>query len=451
MRISLSIAALCVFLLFTPCVSMGVTQESDYDIGIKAYIYAYPMVLLDTTRQQRNLPDNTFNHLRTFADPNERLVIRPNLDTLYSSAYLNLSQGPITLTLPDMGDRYYMIQLMDYWTDTFANMGTRVTGNTAQKFTIVGPDWKGEIPSSSVRIIKSPTNRVWLLGRLYSNGTTEDLAIVNALQDKMLLSGPGVPETQSVSESAAGATGSGLTPPQIVAQMDAATFFKTFTRLLKKNGPHQEDWPMRPLLKKIGIYPGATFRFHHLSAETQAALTSATADALKIISTNMAAKIPGTVMNTWRADTLFAGNYGTAYAYRAYIAMYGLGANLPDDAVYPKPTIALSGANNYTIHFESGQLPPAKAFWSITLYDSEGYLLANPINRCAIRSSDSLTYNTDGSMDLYIQNASPGTDKEANWLPAPTGSFSLALRIYWPGTDLLYGSSTWKMPAIVAH
>ncbi|MEN6439641.1 MAG: DUF1214 domain-containing protein, partial [Syntrophobacter sp.] len=231
-------------------------------------------------------------------------------------------------------------------------------------------------------------------------------------------------------------------------------FFTTFANIMRKNKPHAEDWPMRALMNKIGIYPGSPFEFNRLSAETQSALNAAVIDAQNVITTNMATLAPGQVINkTWKFDTLFEGSYGAAYPYRAAVARYGIGANLPDDAIYPYVTISLDGsAHTYTIHFDSGQLPPVNAFWSITMYTSEGYLYANSINKYAIRSADSFVTNPDGSIDLYIQNQAPANQAlRANWLPCPAAPFSVSLRMYWPSTQILYGTSSWKMPAIVAH
>ncbi len=446
-----------------------VSTETDYDIGLKTYIYAYPMVLLDTTRTQSGHLDNTLYHARTFAEPTDTNVVRPNVDTLYSSAYLNLSKGPLTLTLPDMGDRYYMIQLMDAWTDTFADMGTRTSGNARQKFMIVPPNWTGTIRNNNVNIIKAPTDRVWLLGRIYSDGTTADLKIVNQLQNEMHLtkSASSASESATLAEAdeeagdedttVGGTTSSnsGLTPPQIVAQMDAETFFTAFANIMKQNKPHAEDWPMRALMNKIGIYPGSSFRFSSLSTDTQSALNTAVTDALTVIAKNIPAIQPGTVENnTWLFNTLFLGSYGAAYPYRAFMALYGLGANLTDDAIYPSATISLDGsAHTYTIHFASGQLPPVNGFWSITMYTSRGYLYANSINKYAFRSADSFVTNSDGSIDLYIQNQPPSDPglQASNWLPCPAAAFAMNLRMYWPSTQILYGTSSWKMPAIVTH
>ncbi len=447
-KIRFGIAILCIFLL--PAIGNAAVfpEESLNDIGLKAYLYAYPMVLMETVRMTSGIPDNTLSHARSFNTPTDETVIRPNVDVLYTDLYLNLSHGPVTITFPAMGNRFWIFQCMDWWTDTFADMGTRTSGGSAQTYTFVGPDYQEEIPEKNVNIIRAPTNRVWLFGRIYSSGTPGDLATVHALQNAIKLKGRSVPKHYNES---APTTVSGTAPQQSVSEMTAETFFETFVSALAINAPHQEDWPTVALLDSIGIVPGRHFNFSSLSSEVQAALTSAMTEAPPIIA-GVAA--PGALINGWHFTTMFTGSYGGAsIPYRAYIAKVGLGANFPDDAIYPGSVGALNGAtNNYTMHFDKGQFPPVNGFWSITLYDGNGNLVSNPINRYAIRSADvnSFVYNSDGSVDIYIQNTSPGSASQANWLPCPAGTFGLLLRMYWPNSGVLYGTSTWKMPAVVA-
>jgi hypothetical protein len=203
-------------------------------------------------------------------------------------------------------------------------------------------------------------------------------------------------------------------------------------------------------LKRIGVEPGKSFDFAKLDSSVQKALTSAPKDAQAL----MKWKVPtlARVVNYWSMNTDTMGVYGNYYLKRAIVAQLGLGANLPQDAIYPlnlgdeagKP---LNGASKYTIHFDKAILPPVQAFWSITLYDSEGFQVANTLNRFAVSSWMPFKYNPDGSLDLYFQNESPGANKEANWLPAPKGAFNLCMRLYAPKADALTGK--WNPPAIV--
>jgi hypothetical protein len=240
------------------------------------------------------------------------------------------------------------------------------------------------------------------------------------------------------------------TPPKVqVDTMPADKFFAYAAELLKVNPPHITDQPMIAQLKKLGIEPGKSFDFDSADPVIRNALVSAREDAQKL----MEWKVPtlARVVNGWSMNTDTMGVYGNYYLKRAIIAQVGLGANLPEDAIYPLNLVdesgkPLDGANKYTLHFEKGEMPPANAFWSVTLYDSAGYQVGNPLDRFAVSSWMPFKYNADGSLDLYFQNESPGKDKEANWLPAPKGPFNLTMRIYAPKSEALTGK--WNPPPV---
>jgi hypothetical protein len=231
--------------------------------------------------------------------------------------------------------------------------------------------------------------------------------------------------------------------------MPAGRYFTYAAELLKVNPPHITDQPMIAQLKKIGIEPGKSFDFDKADPAIQKALVSAREDAQKL----MVWAVPtlARVANYWSMNTNTVGVYGNYYLKRAIVAQVGLGANVPEDAIYPlnlgdetgKP---LDGANKYTLHFDKASLPPVNAFWSVTLYDSEGYQVANTLNRFAVSSWMPFKYNGDGSLDLYFQNDNPGNDKEANWLPSPKGPFNLTMRLYAPKSDALTGK--WIPPPV---
>jgi hypothetical protein len=240
------------------------------------------------------------------------------------------------------------------------------------------------------------------------------------------------------------------TPPKVqVDTMPADKFFAYAAELLKVNPPHITDQPIVAQLKKIGIKPGQSFDMAKLDPAIRNALASAPQDAQKL----MAWKMPtlSRVANGWSMNTDTMGVYGNYYLKRAIVSQFGLGANLPEDAIYPlnladqtgKP---LDGANKYTLHFDKDDIPPVNAFWSVTLYDPEGFQVANPLNRFAVSSWMPFKYNANGSLDLYFQNESPGTDKEANWLPAPKGPFNLTMRLYAPKSEALTGK--WNPPPV---
>jgi hypothetical protein len=240
------------------------------------------------------------------------------------------------------------------------------------------------------------------------------------------------------------------TPPKVqVDTMPAARYFTYAAELLKVNPPHITDEPMIAQLKKIGIEPGKSFDFDKADPAVRKALVSAREDAQKL----MEWKIPtlARVVNGWSMNTDTMGVYGNYYLKRALVAQFGLGANLPEDAIYPlnlgdETGRPLDGANKYTLHFDKASVPPVDAFWSVTLYDTEGYQVPNTLNRFAVSSWMPFKYNADESLDLYFQNENPGKDKEANWLPSPKGAFNLTMRLYAPQSDALTGK--WNPPAI---
>ena len=430
-------------------------SDRHYEIGVDAYIYAYPMMLMEMTRRVSTnvqtptgsfAPMNQFAHLRAFPDPTFKEVVRPNADTLYSIVWFDVSKEPLILSLPDT-DRYYMMPMLDMWTEVFAVPGTRTSGSEAGDYAIVGPHWSGELPGNVERI-RSPTSLGWIIGRTQTNGPS-DYDNVHRIQDAFALT----PLSQwgtvyaPPKESQVNPDWDVKTPPPVqVASLDAKSYFELFAELLRKNPPHEIDWNMVTQLEQIGITVGGDFEFSELPSAVQDALNRAVGDGQKIIASHTS----GEFVNGWNVARAMMGSYGAAYTQRAYVAMIGLGANLPEDAVYPmshtdKNGKPYHGVNQYTIHFDRDELPPVNGFWSITMYDSDGYMVENPINRYAIGDREPLRMNQDGSLDILIQHESPGEDREANWLPAPEDDFNLVLRLYWPGLEILTGE--WSPPA----
>jgi len=427
-------------------------EEQAYKLGVQAYVYAYPLVLMGLTKRvmtNRGLPTNRFFHAQAFPTPEAKTIIRPNVDTLYSTAWLDLSEEPVILSVPDTGGRYYLVQLLDAWTETFASPGARTTGTKADDFAIAGPGWKGRLPEG-VREIRSPTNVVWALGRTQTNGAS-DYENVRQIQRGFKLtrlSDWGKPATPPSASTRDPSVDMNTPPPQQVARMDARTFFKAFADALKANAPHAADAPLLAELKLIGIEAGKGFDATGLAPDVIKGLERAIKDAPKQIAAGFAER--RTVSNGWAYSTKI-GRYGTAYVDRAAIAMFGLGALEPEDAVYGFGGVdsagrSLNGGSRYVLHFDKGALPPVRAFWSVTLYGPDGFFVGNPINRYAIGDRDKLAFNQDGSLDIYIQRGRPEAGKESNWLPAPEGEFNLAMRLYWPKPDVMSGA--WKPPAV---
>jgi hypothetical protein len=432
------------------------SAEEALTIAQEAYIYLYPLILMDLTRKQlTNLdpktnpiggPANAFTNVRAFPAADMRAVVRPNFDTLYSSAWLDLTGGPMVVSTADTGGRYFLLPMLDMWTDVFAVPGKRTNGTGAASFALVPPGWSGTLPPDVERI-NAPTSFVWIIGRTQTNGV-KDYEAVHKVQDGYKitpLADWGKAPTK-VEQKIDPSVDTKTEPLRIVAQMPAADFFKYGTELMKQNPPHLTDWSNLARMKRIGIEPG---KFDGTKASADV-LAQGAAEGLKL----MYEKAPtlARITNGWQMNTDTMGVYGDFYLKRAIVALLGLGANQPEDAIYPlnvadaagKPVMA---ENKYVLHFNKDELPPVNAFWSLTMYDEEGYQVANPINRFAIGDRDALAYNTDGALDLYIQHESPGADREANWLPAPkSGKLGLTLRLYGPKPQAIDGR--WNPPAI---
>jgi hypothetical protein len=356
-----------------------------------------------------------------------------------------------------MKGRYALFPMLSGWTDVFQVPGKRTTGTGAQKYAITGPGWSGTLPEG-VTEYKSPTGIVWILGRIYCIGTPEDYKAVHALQDQMTvvpLSAYGKPYTPPL--AAADPSIDMKTPVrEQVNAMDAATYFKLFAELLKTNPPATEDGPMVEKLAKIGIVPRQDFDVSKLDlavAKGLAAAVKAAQDKIPAWQKEGLAVGDMKFEDGWFYTTK-AGVYGTSYLQRALVTWIGLGANRPQDAIYPVsdgPDLLkkYSGANKYVMYFNKGELPPVDGFWLLTMYDTGYFFVPNPLNRYNVSSRSKFKPNADGSIDVYIQNESPGKALEANWLPAPKDGFVLMLRMYWPNENaptLLDGS--WKIPAV---
>jgi hypothetical protein len=301
---------------------------------------------------------------------------------------------------------------------------------------------------------KSPTNLVWIIGRTYCTGTPRDYREVHAFQDRLAL----VPLSSY---------GKAYTPPEgtidssidmttpvrdQVNRMDAASYFKLMMELMKANPPAPADAPIVARISKIGLVPGSDFDLEKLDPVVADGLRAAPKAALQRIFANGSQL--GSMVNGWSIATKGMGIYGIDYLQRATVALMGLGANLPLDAIYPLSPSDVNeqpydGRAHYRIHFDKGQLPPVKGFWSLTMYDQNYFFVPNSLNRHTLSERDKLQYNKDGSVDLYLQAESPGPDMVSNWLPAPAGKFALCLRLYWPNEQspsILDG--TWKPPAV---
>lgn len=427
--------------------------------AVEAYIFGYPLVTVEMTKrlltnvaapEGTRAPLGQFANLREYPNASFKAVTAPNADTLYSSAFVDLSKEPFVFSIPNMDDRYFLTPMLSAWTDVFAVPGKRTTGTSAQTYLLAGPGWSGNVPTG-VKLLVAPTNLVWILGRTYCTGTPEDYKLVHAIQDKyelVPLSSFGKPYTppRGTVDSSIDAR----TPVRDqVDRMDGPSYFGLLAELMASNPPSLADGVAVARLASLGVSPGQPFRAAALPAEVRSAIEQAPAIAQQRIMAHL--RSAGVLVNGW-TFTLNGGDYGKDYLQRALITAIGLGCNLPQDAVYPTSTAdptgrPYDGQSKYVMRFPPGQLPPVNGFWSLTMYDDAYFFVDNPLNRYTVSPRDQLKSNPDGSVDLLIQHASPGADRESNWLPAPPGRFILMLRTYWPKGPLLDGS--WTPPPVL--
>ena len=418
----------------------------------EAYVYGFPLVDLyrimygywvDTKAPSYRSPFNTLYNTANVYTPADTTVQTPNSDTPYSFVGLDLRAEPMVLTLPAIQkNRYYSVQFVDQYTYNVAYAGTRTTGNGGGKFLIAGPNWHGTAPSGFVKVVRFDTQFGIALIRTQLFGPS-DLSNVRKIQ-----SGYAFEPLSSYAPKGAPAAAPSVRwlPPLTTAQeRTSPEFFNVMSFVLQFCPTRPGETSLRQSFSSIGIVPGKTF-----DAGSQASapyVAGMTAGQKEIDVARAAAK---SSKNFFGSPAEMDGNYLN----RAVGAQYGILGNSAAEAVYLPFARAsngqpLSGANNYTIHFAKGKLPPARAFWSVTMYDMPQQLLvANPINRYLINSPmlPNLKRDADGGLTIYIQHSSPGKSKEANWLPSPIGRLFMILRIYWPEESAIDGQ--WKQPPV---
>ncbi|TYC49309.1 DUF1254 domain-containing protein [Rhodobacterales bacterium] len=447
----------------------ALTQEEADAIATEGYVYFYSLITMDLTREQlTNVPAggssyggpaNWFNNVRQYPAADDKTVVRPNFDTLYSSAWLDLTKEPVVISVPDTDGRYYLLPILDMWTNVFASPGWRTTGTEAQTLLITPPGWRPDLRDrfaeeyklpEDTQLIEATTPHAWMIGRIKTDGP-HDYDAVHKIQDALKISplsqwgkdlkAPQVTVDKSVDMK---------TPPKVqVDTMSGETYFTRAAELLKTIPPHSTDQPILARLKQIGLEAGKSFEFEEADPVVKQAIEKAPKAGQDL----MAWKLPrlASIANDWSMNTDTMGVYGNYYLKRSIVSQVGLGANQAQDAIYPlnladSTGAPLSGENNYVLHFEKSEIPPANGFWSVTLYDKQGYQVANSLDRFAVSSWMPFVYNADGSLDLYFQNESPGKDMEANWLPAPKEAFNLTMRLYAPKSEALTGK--WVPPAV---
>ncbi len=448
--------------------------QSDYDqgyaLGSKAYEYGIPIV--DTDRIFRtntsvskpdhagDAPVNQFSHADALAKPENRDVVAPNHDTLYSIAWLDLKRQPQILHVPKM-HRFYVFELVSPWTENFRNIGTITGQQDGGDFAIVGPGFDGKLPRGVTKV-KSPYNRVWMIGRTYIKDEA-DTKRVNKIQSKYGLQplktfgtdyAPPVikPVDTTVDHPPIAGFGAGEDP---------LAFYTALGKQMKKFPPPAADDPLLQELTAIGVGPG-------LDPATNTSLSADTLQGMRDAVTQGPANVQAEIAKHYVADFALhngylignIGNYGTDYTLRAMTDKVGVGALKPRIAIYAFTQTAydlspLTGSSRYVLHIPADHLPiPAKQFWSVTMYDANVFLVPNPLDRYLINNRSDLHYNPDGSLDIYVQSNQPSDPQQTqNWLPSPSdgGGFRLIWRFYEPAearAGILDGSG-WQPPKVM--
>jgi hypothetical protein len=397
-------------------------------------------------------PVNQLGNARLLASPSNRVIVQPNNDTLYSMGHLDLHAGALVLHVPAVAHhRYYSFEFMDPYTNVFAYVGTRTTGQGPAGFLITGPGWRGRVPRG-LRRIRSPYRLAWIVGRTLVNGPS-DLARAYRVQDGYRL----------LPLSAYRRHGLNWTPPRprviigtpvTLREPTGVAFFDALGTALAQNPPPARDAAMLSELRTVGVGPGLHPSREHLSAAVLAALATAADTGPARVAQLRTSLATASVVRThgWFVPPSDTGDYGTDYQFRAVVALNGLAANRPAEAMYivgvrDSTLQTLDGRFRYVIHFPAGHLPPARYFWSLTMYDQSFYLVANPLRRYELGNRSALKRNADGSLDIYLQHSAPRSHL-SNWLPAPaTGAFEVTLRLYGPRSSALDGTYTY--PPIV--
>ncbi len=436
--------------------------EEAIKIAVDAYIYGYPLVTFDMARQQEtnvsapdaeHAPMGQMIKMRSYPAVDNHCCAAPNADTLYTMVWLDVSTEPWVLSIPDMGNRYYIIPMLDGYSEVFKVASPATTGSKAQTYAITGPGWSGTLPKD-VTEAKSATGMVWVLGRVYCTGTPEDYEAVHALQDKFSvvpLSSYGKPYTPPAPSVNPNLNMKTAVRKQVDA-LDIDTYFNYLAKLMKTNSPTVQDAPIVAEMAKIGLEPGKEFDPSKLMVVDREIIKTVPKVALlKMVEHLKQQK----TTNGWLYFTSGVGEFGTDYLVRGMANALGPGWNRPQDAMYPLSQKDAEGheydgaSHKYVMHIDKGGTPPVKAFWSLTMYDTEFFFVPNSINRYDVSQRNQFKTNPDGSIDLYIQADSPGKEKEANWLPAPKGKFALVLRLYWPTqTPPSILDGTWTPPAV---
>jgi hypothetical protein len=432
------------------------TPEQAEQLGRQAYDYGFPLLEILRVRHEMtsvrcpdtrgDAPINSFSHAAGFARPEDRTVVAPNTDTLYSIAHIDLGKGPVVLRHPDMGKRFFDFELVDPYTNVIGYVGTRTTGSSKGRFAIAWTGKPGPKPSGVTKTIHSDYRRVWVIGRTLATDAADQRKAQKLMRRYRLLPPGGrkgfPPHCQSGE------------PAEYPTPTDGPGFVAALNSGLAANPPPRRDQPLLDQLAPLGVGPGLSVEDASLPPDVVAALYHGIeAEAAELPGRARAQLLTDSLANGgWLTLDPRVGRYKTAYDLRALVAVVGLGANTPEEAIYPTGLAdstgqLLTGAKRYRMVFPAGQEPPARYFWSLTMYDLDGYLAPNPIDRYSVGPTHPpLLRSADGAIVIAIQHDEP-TEDDVNWLPAPAGSFRLNMRLYGPRNSALSGD--WRPPPVV--
>lgn len=436
---------------------LTVEKQSPEQLAQTLADYAYPLVIMKISRDlmvNSSLRQKTTdNHLILFtqlAQPENTAVVLGNRDTLYTVAWIDLSKGPVAFSTPDMGDRYYVMPLLDAWTNTFQSFGSRTTGQGAQLYILYRKgDAKPNVPGYEP--IEAPTSMVWLTGRIEVQGD-DDLSAAQGIQSQF--------KVITFEQALTGADPFGDVEPEFIGadiglpvpyslKMSAEQYYNTFFDMLRTNPPLDADQSFVEAISKNLFDMGSVDAFSDIESSVQELLRAGLKkqqDYLQATFTKGSAqKAP------WILNKQEMGTWGVDYSTRAYWAVWGLGANLVEDAVYGVTQLdadlqQLSGDNRYEMHFDAGDIPQVRGFWSLTAYDIEGYLEENQWKRYQVGQNYNIQTDDDGRLRIVLSSDKPGDINEENWLPVPKGDFKLLFRMYWPEPSVL--APSYELPAI---
>jgi hypothetical protein len=426
----------------------GRRARRAFSAAAAAYVYGLAPLSVGTT--VRRFPQNQMLSIGALVDPTVKTVVAPNVDTTYTVAQLDLAAGPLVIDVPDTRGRYYVLQLLDAYSNTFRYIGRRTTGTESGSYALVPPGFSGALPPG-VRRIASPTPLVWLLGRTLVRGAADLPAATELMRGYRVT---------ALANWAAGARRPALVLPAFPPSQTrlvlpgALAFFDALGAHLAANpAPKRDACALRAFAARAGIGPGRI-----PSTDAQGAVRRALRRAVPVAERLVSRAVERTNAytrkrnNGWLVPLGYVGDYGRNYLGRAVIAKFALGANTPEETVYPAALTdsrgrALSGRARYALRFPRGELPPVGAFWSLTMYDPAGYLHPNALERYAIGDrTRGLRRGRDGSLTLYVQRRAPSGRRRANWLPAPRGRFRLIMRLYEPRRRVLSGA--WRPPPL---